>query len=162
MPEHLIRLRGGWRCLEDEDVPDTPTSVSGLPITLPVIWPARVAPKAAVRLVRDFTAPVLNPSRESLGLCMSSVGGLVAVQLNGRELARPAPGTAALELPLDDPLPRRNRLVLDVRLGEAMTSPSSPQQPWGSVALVIRDRGPVEDAGPRSGDQSLGENGPTA
>jgi hypothetical protein len=165
MPEHLIRLRGGWLCLEDGGAPDASASASGPRITLPVCWPAQAVAKGAVRLVRWFTAPVLNASRESLSLRMSAVGGLVSVQLNGQELARPAQGTEALELPLPDPLPRRNYLVLDVRLGGAVASHDFPQPAWGFIALVIRDQGPVEDAGSpgsRSGDESLGERGPPA
>jgi hypothetical protein len=93
---------------------------------------------------------------------MSAVGGLVSVELNGQELARPEPGTTALEIPLRDRLPRRNRLVLDVRLGAAAACREVPQQEWGFVALVISSPGPHEGAGAACGDESLGEDGPPA
>jgi hypothetical protein len=90
---------------------------------------------------------------------MSAVRGLVSVQLNGQELARPAPGTTALEISLRDPLPRRNRLVLDVVTQASVASREFPEQPWGSVALVISGQGPPEDAGAGWGDESLGDDG---
>jgi hypothetical protein len=162
MAEHLIRLRGGWRCVPGGGLPETPAVVAGPLITLPVTWSESAGNPVAVRLIRSFTAPSLDPSCERLSLRMSAVGGLVSVQLNGRELARPAPGTAALELPLRDPLPHRNELVLDVRLSGAHASRDIPQPPWGVVALVIHGQQPSGDAGADSGDDSLGEDGPPA
>jgi hypothetical protein len=93
---------------------------------------------------------------------MSAVSGLVSVQLNGQELARPVQGTADLELTLNDPLPRRNRLVLDVRFEGAVASRRFPQGAWGFVALVIRGQGPAQETGSDCGDESLGENIPPA
>jgi hypothetical protein len=160
MPEHLIRLRGGWLCIEQGGLLDldAPASASGPTITLPILWGEQACPQAEVRLLRSFTAPSLNSSRERLSLRMSAVGGLVAVQLNGQELARPTPGTTALEILLRDPLPRRNRLVLEVGLDAAVASREFPAQAWGSIALVISGQGPPEDAGARCGDESLGED----
>lgn len=89
--------------------------------------------------MRPFQAPPLDPARESLGFQLDDVPGLVVVELNGRELARPAPGTTSLWLPLvaEPPLPRRNLLVLEVepprQAGGLLPDPS----PWGTVALVI-------------------------
>src|SRR5690242_13464363 len=103
MPEHLIRLRGGWVCTEPGALVDDPALTPGSRITLPVLWPERAGTQAAVRLVRSFNAPPLDCVRERLSLRMSAVGGLASVDLNGQELARPAPGTTALELPLPDP-----------------------------------------------------------
>jgi hypothetical protein len=127
-----------------------------------VLWTEQTGPHTTVRLVRSFTAPSLNPSRERLSLRMSAVGGLVSVQLNGQELARPAPRTTALEIPLWDPLPRRNRLVLDVGLEAAVASRAFPGQAWGSVALVISGQGRPEDAGAGCGDELLGVDDPPA
>jgi hypothetical protein len=113
MREHIIRLRGGW------------------------IW--------GPWLIRPFQAPPIDPRCESLGLRLDEVAGLVAVVLNGQELARPPSGTRALWLPLprDPPLPRRNRLVLEVEPPRRPIGLSPNPGPWGAIALVVRFEGPV-------------------
>jgi hypothetical protein len=157
MPEHQIRLRRGWRCFKSDGPSDVPDSDSGLEIALPVTWPARAGPEEAVRLVRSFTAPTIDPPRECVSLRLSAVVGLVSVQLNGQELARPTPGTTALELHLRDPLPRRNRLVLDVLLQAAGPFDGHAPPAWGFIALVIeRSAAPSDDASAGAVDESLG------
>jgi hypothetical protein len=141
MSEHLIRLRGGWHWLDpgpgtggaDPLVQDVAT---GRPVTLPIRWPADPVVAGCVHLVRSFGPPPLNPADETLVLRLADVGGLVAVRLNGREIARPAPGTTALDIPLPAVLPRRNLLILDVNPPQ----PDPARNPWGAIALVIRAR----------------------
>jgi hypothetical protein len=161
MTEHLIRLRRGWLCLEEGGLPNASDPESGRELTLPVTWPERAGSMTVVRLVRLFTAPSIDPACESLSLRLSAVAGLVSVQLNGRELARPTPGNTALELPLDDPLPRRNRLVLDVLPPGAGAAHGFAEPAWGFIALVIkRGASPAEDSSAGSVDESLGGSGP--
>lgn len=140
MPEHLIRLRGGWEWHDLGDAPPTPGRVS-----LPLVWPDRAAPR--VRLARSFQRPPLDPARETLGLRLEAVAGLVWAKLNDRAPARPEPDADTLWLPIDDPLPPRNVLVLEVEPGATGTGP------WGLVTLVIRPRAA------REAEQSLGERG---
>jgi hypothetical protein len=128
MPEHLIRLRGGWEWRD-------PGAASARRVALPMTWPAGLT--AHVRLVRSFQRPTIDPAREALALRLESVSGLVAVWLNGRELARPDAGTTALCLPLDDPMPPRNVLVLEVDPTTPGRAGADPE-PWGEIALVIR------------------------
>ena len=125
MSEHLIRLRGGWEFHMGESVRR---------LALPLTWPPGLVSR--VRLVRPFNRPPIDLQSERLGLRLDDVRGLLAVRLNGRELARPAPGTSMLELPLDEPLPARNVLELDVA-PETTVEPAA----WGRIALVIRPRG---------------------
>jgi hypothetical protein len=128
MPDHLIRLRGGWLQFD----PHSPVDAdSGIRVTLPMTWPA--GPAGRVRLVRSFGPPPFDPGRETLTLRLEHVDGLVSARLNDREIARPTPGTATLDIPLPDPLPRRNLLVLDVD----PPGDGRPPGPWGAIALVI-------------------------
>jgi hypothetical protein len=136
MTQHLIRLRGGWFRVDPEWMPDPSAPPAGDRVTLPLTWPDAPGWRGRVRLVRSFGPPPVDPARESLSLRLDQVGGLVSAQLNGREIARPAPGTRALEIPLSEALPRRNLLILDVDV-PAAGGPRAPHAPWGEVALVI-------------------------
>jgi hypothetical protein len=132
VPDHLIRLRGGW------NLDDAPR-----PVTLPMPLPLpHGGSDGRIRLSRRFGLPPFDPSRESLSLRLSRVAGLASARLNGREVARPSPGTSTLVIPLPDPLPRRNLLVLEVDLAAAGT----PDGPWGDVALAIAAAPPGDDA----------------
>jgi hypothetical protein len=122
MSEHLIRLRGGWEWHE-------PGADPSRRVTLPMTWPAGLSGR--VRLVRSFHRPPFDPARETLAIGLESVAGLVLVRLNDRELAWPDAGVTALRLPLDDPLPPRNVLELEVE------PPVVGVEPWGTIALVI-------------------------
>jgi hypothetical protein len=125
MCDHLIRLRGGWVCQE-------PGGGSARRLTLPVTWTSGLTGR--VRLLRSFQRPPFDPARESLALRLESIPGLVVVRLNGREHARPTESPGALWLSLDDPLPSRNLLELEVE-------PSADSaEPWGVIALVITVR----------------------
>jgi hypothetical protein len=126
MTEHLIRLRGGWEWHAPGDDPERR-------VTLPMIWPTGLA--ARVHLRRSFQRPPLDPAREALALRLESITGLVVVRLNSRELVRPGPGVSVLCLPLDDPLPPRNVLDLEI------DPPEAGAEPWGTIALVISARG---------------------
>ena len=137
MRSHIIRLRGGWFW---GDGPER--------TALPLTWPAEVARR--VRLVRPFQAPPLDPGHVSLGIQLDDVPGLTVVELNGRELARPDPGTASLWLPLAPGtlLPRRNVLVLEVEPPRPAGCLLPDQSPWGAVALVIGTGGSGGSDGP--------------
>jgi hypothetical protein len=140
MGEHLIRLRGGWQRIEKGD--DRAASAPGSDrwITLPTTWQEPAGSGAAVRLVRSFAAPPLEAGRERLSLRLSAIAGLVSVEINGQELARPSPGTTALEVPLRGPMPGRNQLVLVVRIDQAAAAGTARSEaPWGVIALVVSD-----------------------
>ena len=127
MPEHVIRLRGGWERV------DPLGRAEGPRVTLPLPRPG-----GPVRLARSFQAPRVDPAREAVWLRVADAPGLRSVRLNGRDLG-PADGleaARAYRLPAD--LPARNRL-------ELAAEPASDG--WGSIALVIRDRNdPPPDA----------------
>ena len=135
MPEHLIRLRGGWERL------GAATGRSRAGSRSP--WSRPPSAPQQARLARWFQTPPLDPRRETLWLRLDSVPGLVSVSLNDREIARrPFP---AFPLILD--------LVGDAcrpGTGSPSTSsfPSRPDVPaalfpWGEVALLIRADGPA-------------------
>lgn len=149
MSEHRIRLRGGWLWLDPDVSPDD--SPTGRRVTLPIEWPG--GPAGRVRLARSFGPPPMDPSRETLALHMARVGGLASARLNGAEIARPTPGTTAIEVPLPGPLPRRNLLVLEVDLGANGDHPGPDQAPvpWGEVALIIGPREPPHGAADDAG-----------
>lgn len=128
MPEHRIRLRGGWEVLD--------SGGGGLPSRL--TFPLKAFPDGVgrVRLARSFQTPPLDPRSETLWLRLDAVPGLVSVLFNDRELARGPFGTAVLLLPLGDALPARNRITLDVAPCPGSGCPSE-EFPWGEIALVI-------------------------
>ena len=95
MSEHLIRFRGGWLRLDPDALPNLTAIPPGPRVSLPITWPEEAGSGVVVRLVRSFGVPPLDPARESLALRLADVGGLVSAHLNGREIARPAPGTTA-------------------------------------------------------------------
>jgi hypothetical protein len=142
MPEHLIRLRGGWLQLEPDAPADADRADPALRVTLPWTWPA--GPPGGIRLVRSFGPPPFDPGSETLTLRLARVGGLVSARLNDREIARPSPGTTSLDIPLPGPLPRRNLLVLDVE--PPVPGPGQDPAPWGEIALVIAPIDPSPDA----------------
>ena len=85
MPEHRIRLRGGWWC---HGLSDSPSPAARQPATT---WdPGQPGP---VRLVRQFGCPAINRSRETVVLRLEDVPGLVAVQMNGCPVELPATGS---------------------------------------------------------------------
>jgi hypothetical protein len=128
MPEHLIYLRRAW---EGHFGPGAAGAVRR--VDLPTAWPADLP--GPVRLSRAFNRPPLDPGRETLALRLGAVPGLLSVRLNGRPLATSGP--AGSELPLSDPLPPRNVLLLELDPSAAATAGPG----WGEVALVIRSKG---------------------
>jgi len=120
MAEHLIRLRGAWQR----------EGASPGRIDLPTTWPAHL--ESPLILSRRFRRPRIDPAAESLLLRLEAVPGLRVVRLNGRDIARPAPGASSLELVPDGPLPESNQLVLEI------DPTAAGQGPWGTIALVIR------------------------
>ena len=128
MPEHKIRLRGGWLQIH----PDRNTFGSWL------TFPLAQFPNSPddLRFARSFQRPPLDPERETLWLDLQSVPGLISIALNGRGLVREANPGHVESLPLGIDLPSRNQLILQV-------NPSiRPEQPWGVIALVIRGKQP--------------------
>jgi hypothetical protein len=117
VPEHLIRLRGGW---ELHDLDGEPSNAT--PLTLPVAWEPRPTPRR-LRLVRKFGRPKTGRAR----LVLEAVEGLRAMTLNGESLALDA------ELP---PLRDRNILVLDVVIEAASEESAAP---WGRIGLLIAE-----------------------
>jgi hypothetical protein len=142
MHEHIIRLRGGW---ERHGASGPGSGDEGRRVALPLVWADDGASR--LRLVRFFQTPPIDSRSETIDLRLDDVPGLVAVELNGRLLARPAAGTESLRLALAEGLPSgsRNRLVLEVERVEPAPGAGSGR-PWGQVALVIRRIGP--DDGP--------------
>jgi hypothetical protein len=140
MPEHLIRLRGGWLRVDPDAPHDAPES--GQRVTLP--FNQADTPSGRVRLIRSFGPQPFDPGRGTLPVRFARVSGLVSARLNGPTIARPPAGTSTLEIPLAGPLPRRNLLVLDADFDKALTPPSPEPtlETWGEVALVISPREP--------------------
>jgi hypothetical protein len=128
MPEHLIRLRGGWEWQVGEG--------SVRRVTLPVVWPEGLA--TPFRLVRQFGSPGVLPG-ESVHLRMVNVMGLTNGLLNERPVILPPDFAGEFDRVVDDDLLTRNRLVLEVdpaRFGGS----TARGVPWGSIGLVIRPR----------------------
>ena len=125
MPEHRIRLRGGWELREPDSASSGPT-----PLTLPIAWAPHPSPRR-LRLVRKFGAP----AADRVQLALEAVEGLRAMTLNGAPLAFEATATDRLVVDLP-PLTERNVLTLDVERAGPSTEPSAP---WGRIALVIAE-----------------------
>lgn len=118
---HAIRLRAGWEWAHRDD----PTGVVPRRISLPTPWPADWDRPVSLR--RRFGRP---PAPGPTLLRLVQVGGLVAVRLNGVELAVPGPS----DLPLP-PLAPRNLLVLEV--DPARRGGVEGGETWGEVALIV-------------------------
>jgi hypothetical protein len=134
MPEHRIRLRGGWECHYREG--DDPEGLEicrriDLPLALPTKFAARF------RLCRQFGRPPSDPRVESVTLELRHVAGLKSARLNGRSIAPTTLTGFDWLVELGEPLLPRNGLILDVELDDPSASIGSA---WGEVALVIRPR----------------------
>lgn len=130
MPEHRIRLRGGWLCIDPVADGDAP-----LRVTLPLA--AFPENHGRVVLFRSFQAPPIDVGRETLWLALEEVPGLTRISLNSETL-QPGPLVR-----LGENLPTYNRLVFDVDT-RGLGTTSSLASSWGLVALVIRrDDDPV-------------------
>jgi hypothetical protein len=134
VPDHRIRLRGGWESIDLRAPARPPTRV-----TLPVRWGATEA--SMVQLTRRFGRPPFDPRGESLWLSLGHVAGLRTARLNGHPLATEGLADGTLEVLLEPA--ERNELVLDVEV-----TPDQGEGPqWGDIALVIRplDSAPAAD-----------------
>ena len=123
MPEHRIRLRGGWECHyrdgDDEDAPEAHRRVD-LPAASSAEFPARF------RLTRQFGRPPVDPRSESVTLEMRNVDGLKAARLNGRPIAPTQSEDRAWSVDLAEPLLPRNGLVLEIDLAPEDRSAEGP------------------------------------
>ncbi|MEJ7638641.1 MAG: hypothetical protein WKF75_11860 [Singulisphaera sp.] len=150
MPEHLIRLRGGWLWGDREGGADTARRVS-LPLEAPPRGTTRVV------LTRQFGRPPLDPGRERLALRLEGVVGLVEMRLNGRAMAIPSGGATDLELSLTTSSRRGmcsswNSSPRHARAQKRMTHDGG-WSPWSSASPIppmSRDRpGDCLATGPR-------------
>lgn len=134
MPEHRIRLRGGWECHyrdgDDEDAPEVFRRVD-LPSDSAADFPARF------RLARQFGRPPVDLRNEGVTLEMRHVDGLQSARLNGRSIGPRMTPDPDWSIDLMEPLLPRNGLVLEVDFGEHGRPAAGP---WGEIALVIRPR----------------------
>lgn len=129
MPNHTIRLRGGWRGYEA-----TGAALAGTAawVALPIVWPAGLS--GPLRLERRFQAPPAVAGSEALAIVCEDVPGLVSIALNGRTLATAPFSSTAIRVGLArrDIQPRGNLLALEVLPG-----PPDPGRPWGRIALEV-------------------------
>lgn len=125
MPEHLIRLRGGWEAW-DLSRPASEPSRASLPLAGPV------AASRNLKLVRRFGRPPLETPAQRIAIRLDHVPGLVSLRLNGKELQPLSPVDGPWEVPAEDLL-ARNELELQVELPDPLPGP------WGDIALVIRE-----------------------
>ncbi len=126
-PEHRIRLARAWT-----------QRIALLPprrVDLPTVWTEADA-RQPFELVRQFQWPPLDLGTQVVDLELIDVPGLRVVCHSGRKLV---PGRAEPGLPIRVNLGvqagGRDQLVLAVNLTGVELG-----QPWGSIALVIRDR----------------------
>jgi hypothetical protein len=134
MPEHRIRLRGGWEChYREGDDPEGQEICRR--VTLPFASPIEFATR--FQLCRHFGRPPSDPRVETVILELLNVAGLKAARLNGRPIAPTTSTGFDWLVELGEPLLPRNGLILDVELD----APSPPMgSAWGEIALVIRPR----------------------
>jgi hypothetical protein len=133
VPDHWIRLRGGWEWIDASAPGSTPAR-----LTLPVSWPESIPRN--VRLLRHFGKPRGISQADVVLLHIESSQGIIAIDLNGKRLLE-GPGTeSGWEVPLPS-LFDRNELALEVDLARRSTSVSDPARGWGEVALIIRSQG---------------------
>jgi hypothetical protein len=134
MPEHRIRLRGGWECHyrdgDDEDAPEVLRRVD-LPAGSSADFPTRF------RLTRQFGRPPVDLRNECVTLELRNVDGLKSARLNGRPISPLMSPGWEWSIELAEPLLPRNGLVLEVEFDEGTRSAGGP---WGEIALVIRPR----------------------
>ena len=139
MPEHWIRLRGGW---EWQSVSADATIKR--PVTLPIEWPDGQA--SPVRLLRRFGCPPIDPLHESLSIRLEKVPGLLAIHLNGRSLEGPLDETLSLTLESIGPILAKNLLILEVDPARAIR----PGETWGQIALIVDSPGGDEERSTKS------------
>ena len=137
MPDHRIRIRGPWdRSTIGGDGAGPPGRVS-----LPCPGPGELSGR--FRLIRRFGRPPHDPARESLRLDLADVPGLLRVTLNGVDRPLAPAGGPPWSIPIDEPLPDRNVLALDVDFAGV----EGFAAPWGSISLAIGPKGEEADPG---------------
>jgi hypothetical protein len=107
-------------------------------LSLPTRW--RGDQPARLRLLRRFGRPRHEPAREELFLKLDEIRGTCAIVLNGISLAATSPERSHYEIPLDN-LRERNVLILEVNLHEFWHGSPASDLEWGTICLVIRERG---------------------
>jgi hypothetical protein len=135
MPEHRIRLRGGWEChYREGDDPEGKEICRrvDLPLAPPIEFAARF------QLCRQFGRPPSDPRIESVMLELRQVSGLKAARLNGLPITPVDSSDLDWLIELREPLLPRNGLILEVEL-DASSPPAGTA--WGEVALLIRPKG---------------------
>src|SRR5271165_7039668 len=137
MPEHWIRLRGGWEAVDFDD----PLAVC-VRMTLPMSWTGEEMRRLSLR--RRFGRPVLDRQDESLWLRIDRASGLYRLTLNDRELPLATVASGPIEIPLGT-LSDRNELVLDVCFEPSAMAALAPAGGWGEIALLIRPRADEQD-----------------
>jgi hypothetical protein len=134
MPEHRIRLRGGWECQYREDhVEEGPEVVSRVDLPLD---PTRVLPRR-FRLTRQFGRPPLDVRSEAVRLELRNVVGLKSARINGSPIAFEWADDRDASIKLVDPMLPRNGLALEFDMAGAKHVENLP---WGEIALVIGPR----------------------
>jgi hypothetical protein len=129
VPDHRIRLRGGWEYCPVGSPADSER------LTLPTRWgsdrPGRL------RLTRRFGCPPLDSNRQVLLLLLEQVPGIHSIRLNEHPIPHVSPESSRYEIPLDG-LPPRNVLVLEVEPPMAHGRTDIDASDWGCIALVIQ------------------------
>ena len=132
MPEHRIRLRGGWDCqyheADDRDGPEVIRRVD-----LPFAWTGEFPRR--LRLTRQFGRPPVDLASEWVELELRGVPGLTSARLNGTAIEPESTAGGIWSIRLAEALLPRNGLVLDVERGD-----DPEPEPWGEITLVIRPR----------------------
>jgi hypothetical protein len=133
VPDHRIRLRGGWESCRVGSVADSER------LTLPTRWGSDRPER--LRLTRRFGCPPLGPGNPVLLLVLEQVPGIHSIRLNEQEIPQVSPERSTYEIPLDS-LPTRNVLVLEVEPpwthGRMDAGAPEGSSDWGCIALVIR------------------------
>ncbi len=130
MPEHLIRLRGGWEWADLDDRESRPTR-----ITLPAHL--HLSESRRLRLTRRFGRPPMDILTETLWLRLERVPGLKSIAINGAPVPLERLGASPLEVALRE-LADRNLVELDVNLPASETAGHAIEPRWGEIALVVR------------------------
>jgi hypothetical protein len=134
MPEHRIRLRGGWECQyrqgDGDEGPEVVCRID-LPLEPTHVFPSRF------RLTRQFGRPPLDDRLEAVRLDLRNVVGLKAARINGSPIAFVWVDDRDASIKFADPLLSRNGLALEFDMADARPEENLP---WGEIALVIGPR----------------------
>ena len=150
MPEHLIRLRGGWLRLAADAPPDHPMATTSARVTLPITWPEEagcgVGSAWSGRLDHRRSTPRTSASPFAWP---TSAGSSRPSSTAGRSRAR------RRERPPSRYLcryrsPRATCWSSTWSSPVAGNRPESLTRPWGTIALVIGPREAPPDGSPAS------------